>query len=99
HLKKWDTPSGLGWQNQKFSLNAVSPNSFIVEAVPQAWSAGTLGPVTGPAMLIRAGCSDELKEKYAGTLKGVFLMTVPPRDSAVNQFRPTATRYPATALA
>src|SRR5438270_451944 len=57
HLEKWDTPVGLGWQNQKFSLNAVSPNAFIVEAVPQAWSAGTLGPVTGPAMLIQAGCS------------------------------------------
>src|SRR3954470_22958325 len=23
HLEKWDTPAGLGWQNTRFSLNAI----------------------------------------------------------------------------
>ena len=38
HEEKWDTPAGLGWENQKFAMTATSPMPFIVEAVPQAWS-------------------------------------------------------------
>ena len=71
---------GLGWENERFSLMATAPVPFIVEAVPQAWSGSTTAPVTGPAMMIQAGCIDELKEKYAGKLRGAFLMTVPSRD-------------------
>jgi carboxypeptidase Q len=99
HAETWDTPVGLGWQNQKFSFMATSPVPFIVEAVPQAWSGGTTGTAIGKATLVQAGCFDELKEKYSGKLKGAFVMTAPPRDSAVNQFAPTARRYTDSALA
>jgi carboxypeptidase Q len=99
HAETWDAPVGLGWQNQKFSFMATSPVPFIVEAVPQAWSVGTAGTATGPAVLVQAGCTDELREKYAGKLKGAFVMTAAPRDSAVNQFAPTARRYTDSALA
>jgi carboxypeptidase Q len=99
HEEKWNTPVGLGWENEKFSLMATSPVPFIVEAVPQAWSGGTTGTLTGHAMLINAGCSDELKEKYAGKLKGAFLLTAPPIDRPVNSFVATATRYTDSTLA
>jgi hypothetical protein len=99
HAETWDTPAGLGWQNQKFSFMATSPMPFIVEAVPQAWSESTAGTATGKAVLVQAGCFDELKEKYAGKLKGAFVMTAPPRDSTVNAFRATATRLSDSALA
>ncbi len=99
HAETWDTPAGLGWQNQKFSFMATAPVPFIVEAVPQAWSASTVGTATGPAVLVQAGCTDELKEKYAGKLKSAFVMLAPPRDSAVNQFTPTARRLSDSALA
>src|ERR1043166_7409120 len=99
HEEKWDTPAGLGWANERFSLMAVSPVPFIVEAVPQAWSAGTVGAVKGPAIHVQAGCTDELKEKYTGKLKNAFIMTAPSRDSAVNQFAPTARRLADSALA
>lgn len=99
HAETWDTPAGLGWQNEKFSFMATAPVPFIVEAVPQAWSGSTVGTAVGRAMLVQAGCFDELKQKYAGKLKGAFVLTAPPRDSAVNQFAPTARRLTDSALA
>ena len=78
HEEPWNTPVGLGWENQRFSLNATSPVPFIVQAVPQAWSASTKGTVSGPARMIHAGCSDELRAQYAGQLKNAFVMMTPP---------------------
>jgi len=99
HEEKWDTPAGLGWENERFSLMAISPMPFIVQAVPQAWSASTKGTVTGPATLIQAGCSDELVERYAGKLKNAFVLPTAPLNRAVNAFTPTATRLSDSALA
>jgi hypothetical protein len=99
HAESWDTPAGLGWQNQKFSFMATAPVPFIVEAVPQAWSGSTVGTASGKAVMLDAGCFAELKEKYAGKLKGAFVMTTPPRTEPVNAFVPTARRYTDSALA
>jgi carboxypeptidase Q len=93
HEETWNTPAGLGWENEQFSLTAKTPVPFIVEAVPQAWSASTHGTVSGPAVLVTAGCSDELKAQYAGNLRGAFLLTAPPLSRPVNDFTPTARRY------
>jgi carboxypeptidase Q len=98
HEETWNTPVGLGWENERFSFMAISPVPFIVQAVPQAWSGSTVGTVTGPAILVSAGCSDELREKYTGKLKNAFIMTVPPRSLPVNAFAATATRYTDSAL-
>jgi carboxypeptidase Q len=92
HEERWYTPVGLGWENERFSLNAISPMPFIVEAVPQAWSGGTVGPITGPAVLLQAGCTDELKASYAGKLRNAFIMPAPPRSVAVTNFEPVARR-------
>src|ERR1035437_2956185 len=89
HDETWDTPYGLGWENQRFSLMALTPAPFIVQAVPQAWSAGTKGTVAVPAVRITAGCSDELKQLYAGTLRNAFIMTAPALSRVVNQFAAT----------
>jgi len=99
HKEPWYTPRGLGWENERFSMMVTAPMPFIVEAVPRAWSASTKGPVTGPAMLVQAGCTDELKANYAGKLRGVFLMTTPPDDRPVTDFNATATRLSDSALA
>ncbi len=92
HEEKWDTPAGLGWENLKFSMNATSPQAFIVQAVPQAWSASTNGVAKGAAMMIRVGCLDELKEQYTGKLKNAFIMTTPRLNRPVGAFAATATR-------
>jgi carboxypeptidase Q len=99
HEERWDTPPGLGWENERFSLMAISPVPFIVQAVPQAWSASTRGTVSGAAVRITAACSDELKQQYGGKLKDAFILTVPPVDRPVNAFSPTATRYADSTLA
>ncbi|HSQ28849.1 MAG TPA: M20/M25/M40 family metallo-hydrolase [Gemmatimonadaceae bacterium] len=99
HEERWNNPPGLGWQNERFSLMATSPMPFIVEAVPQAWSASTKGTVTGPAALVEAGCSDELRAQYEGKLKGAFVLTAPPLNRPVNAFEPTARRLTDSALA
>jgi carboxypeptidase Q len=99
HDETWDTPAGLGWENERFSLTALTPSRFIVEAVPQAWSASTKGTVTGAALRITSGCSDELKQQYAGKLKNAFIMTAPALSRPVNQFTATATRYADSTLA
>ncbi len=98
HEETWDTPAGLGWENERFSLMATAPVPFIVEAVPQAWSSSTTGTAIGHAVMLSAGCTDELKEKYAGKLKGAFLMTTPALSRPVNAFVATATRYSDSAL-
>ena len=99
HEETWDTPAGIGWQNDKFSLMATSPVSFIVAAVPQAWSVGTRGTVRGPAVQVTAGCLDELKAKYAGKLASTFVMLAPPLNRPVNQFAATASRLSDSTLA
>ncbi|MGH7522702.1 MAG: M28 family peptidase [Gemmatimonadales bacterium] len=93
HEETWDTPAGLGWENERFSMMAISPMPFIVEAVPRAWSASTRGTVTGPAAIVRAGCLDELKADYPGKLKNAFVMAAPPADRPLADFAATAQRY------
>ena len=99
HVEPWDTPVGLGWQNQRFSFMATAPVPFIVEAVPQAWSGSTAGTATGKAMMVEAGCLAELKERYAGKVKGAFILASAPRNEPVNAFAATARRYTDSALA
>jgi hypothetical protein len=98
HEERWGTPAGIGWQNERFSLMARTPVPFIVEAVPQAWSVGTKGTVTGQAVLVHAGCRDELEQQDAGKLKNAFILAAPPLDRPVNAFTATANRYTDSAL-
>jgi carboxypeptidase Q len=99
HEEAWTVPNGLGWENERFSFMATSPVPFIISSVPQAWSASTLGAVSGPAVLIQAACSDELKANYAGKLHGAFILPAAALSRPVNNFAPVATRYTDSALA
>ena len=33
HEEKWDTPVGLGWENETFSMNATAPVPFVYALV------------------------------------------------------------------
>lgn len=98
-LEKWDTPAGIGWANERFSLNAIAPNPFIVEAVPRAWSAGTNGKVTGAAVRVQVDCLAELQQKFDGKLAGKFVLPTAPATTAVTEFTAFATRRADSALA
>ncbi|CAN5915682.1 hypothetical protein BH11GEM1_BH11GEM1_00960 [soil metagenome] len=99
HEERWNSPAGLGWQNDRFAFNATAPVPFIVQSAPQAWSVGTHGTVVGPAMLVRAGCLDELRAQYAGGLRGAFAMVSPALGRPVNAFVATASRLSDSTLA
>lgn len=99
HLEPWNTPLGIGWQNERFSLQAVSPNPFIIHAAPRAWSAGTHGRVTGPALRIEVDCLAELEQRYNGKLMNAFLMFTAPVDRPVTEFTAYASRRSDSALA
>ncbi|HEY3934340.1 MAG TPA: M20/M25/M40 family metallo-hydrolase [Gemmatimonadales bacterium] len=99
HLEPWDTPNGIGWQNQRFSLQAISPNPFIIAAAPRAWSAGTKGAVTGPAVRVEADCMAELEQKYTGKLKNAFVLMTPPVATPLTEFTAYASRRSDSALA
>lgn len=98
HLEPWSTPAGLGWASERFSFQSVAPNPFIIQAVPRAWSASTKGKVTGPAMIVEAGCFAELQQKYAGKLKGAFLMATRADTNPVTEFNGWASRLSDSAL-
>ena len=98
HLENWYVPNALGWANEYFALNAVSPNPFIVAAVPRAWSAGTNGRVTGPAVRVQVGCLAELQQNYAGKLKNAFILPAAAFAGPVNEFLAMATRSSDSAL-
>ena len=99
HEERWNSPAGLGWQNDRFAFNATAPLPFIVQSAPQAWSVGTRGTVVGTAIHVRAGCLDELRAQYAGRLRGAFAMVSPALSRPVTAFVATASRLSDSTLA
>jgi carboxypeptidase Q len=99
HLEKWDTPTGIGWQNERFSLLATAPNPFIVDAVPRAWSASTKGRVSGAPVRVQGECLADIQQKFAGKLNGKFVMPTAPSTVAVTEFNGYARRQSDSALA
>jgi len=71
-----------GWTNEKFYLAAVTPEPFTIVGTPTAWTPGTNGLVRGSAMMVTENTLEELKAKYAGKLRGAWLLRTPPPDVA-----------------
>src|SRR5262245_57775933 len=63
-----------GWTNQKFYMAAVSPQSFPIPGTPTAWTPGTNGLVSGEVVLVTETSQEDL-QKYAGKLKGKWILT------------------------
>lgn len=75
HLESW--PFYTGWRNDRFALQVTGSNPFTVLAAPRAWSPAPLkGLAKGEAMLM---AMDSLADtaKFAGKLKGKFVMLSP----------------------
>ncbi|MEI2720674.1 MAG: M20/M25/M40 family metallo-hydrolase [Gemmatimonadales bacterium] len=95
-LEPWSTPAGLGWENQRFTFVSTAPNFFQVIAAPRAWSAGTKGKVAGGVVIVprdTAMTLDSFKAKYAGKIKGKFMMLAAPNGLPSQKFTPDAVRY------
>jgi len=96
-LEKWTNQSfARGWANDKFYMAAVSPQPFPIPGTPVGWTPGTDGPVRGEVVLVTATTQEDL-QKYAGTLKGKWIMTDAAPDVAAF-WNPLATRDTAEEL-
>lgn len=77
-LEPWG-PFGRGWSNERFTLQALTPQAYPIFAYPQAWSVGTKGPARGEVVMAMIDSAPDL-EKYRGKLRGKFVMTAPARE-------------------
>lgn len=68
HLESWG-PFGRGWTYEESSVRMIRPDSAQLLAIPEAWTPGTKGPVTGSAVHLKASSKEEL-EPYRGKLAG-----------------------------
>ena len=68
-----------GWQNEKFYMAAVSPQQFPIPGTPTGWTPGTNGLVRGDVVLVTEMTQEDL-QKYAGKLKGKWILTQAPPD-------------------
>lgn len=79
HTEAWG-PFGRGWTNERTTLVMTAPQPFQIQAYPKAWTPGTNGEVSGPAVLVSIDSEADF-EKYRGKLKGAFVLQSPPREA------------------
>jgi hypothetical protein len=77
HLETW--PFGRGWQNRRFTANAVTPRAYPLIAYPKAWTPGTNGPVTGEAIIALVNSEKDF-DAWRGKLRGKFVLATAIRD-------------------
>jgi carboxypeptidase Q len=82
-LEPWTENRGFsrGWANEKFYLAAVEPQPFPMYAMSEAWTPGTDGLVSGPAVLV-TGTTEEDLAPFTGQLDGAFVLIQEPVDVA-----------------
>lgn len=90
HLEAWG-PFGLGWSFSRSVVQLKAPRETPLMALPQAWTPGTDGPVTGEVVLINIESKEDL-EKYKGTLAGKVVFLDEPRKYE-HQIESTFERY------
>jgi hypothetical protein len=82
-IEPWTNRNGFdrGWTNDKFYMQATSPERFPIPGTPTAWTPGTNGLVSGEVVLVTATTEGDLAQ-YKGKLKGKWVMTVAAPDVA-----------------
>ena len=76
--EKWG-PFGRGWVNDHTSITMTTPQPFVIQGYPKAWTPGTNGEVTGKAVVVSIDDEQDFA-RYKGTLKGTFVLQSPRRD-------------------
>jgi carboxypeptidase Q len=89
HEEAW--PFGRGWQNQRFTANALTPRAYPLIAYPKAWTPGTSGPVTGEAVIAIINTEKDF-DAFRGKLRGKFVLGTPMRDVPAH-FEAPGSRY------
>ncbi len=72
HVEPWGT-FGRGWAYQLCEVRMTSPDYAQFLALPNAWTPGTNGPVSGEPVHVVANAAEDL-EKYRGKLAGKIVL-------------------------
>jgi carboxypeptidase Q len=96
HLEPWG-PYERGWRGERFGFQAIAPQPFVINAVPAVWSPSTPGKISGPGIRFDVHSLADM-QRYAGKLKGAFLLFDPPQPTPAH-FKPEATRLSEARLA
>jgi carboxypeptidase Q len=91
-----DYEFGRSWELKHFGAHQIQPVYAPLIAYPKSWTPGTDGAVRAEAIRVDIRSEQDL-EKYRGKLKGLFVLTEPPRDIEAS-FKPDARRYTAEDL-
>ncbi|HET7583843.1 MAG TPA: M20/M25/M40 family metallo-hydrolase [Gemmatimonadaceae bacterium] len=86
---------GRGWERVSYSGRMLTPFVQPLHAQPAAWTGSTKGTVTAPAIAVVGGL-DSLS-KYAGKLKGAWVLLEEPRP-VTPEFDPVIRRQPLDSL-
>jgi len=80
-MEPWTDRRGFerGWTNDKFYMQAISPERFSIPGTPTAWTPGTNGLVGGEVALVTGTTIEDLAP-LKGTLRGKWIITQPAPD-------------------
>ncbi|MGI9140270.1 MAG: M28 family metallopeptidase [Gemmatimonadaceae bacterium] len=95
-MEPWGT-FGIGWSNQSLFVRAVEPQAYPIIANVAAWTPSTDGWVRGEAVLVNDITDSSRLAKYAGKLRGKFVLVSDP-PALAPRFNPDARRYSDSAL-
>jgi hypothetical protein len=65
---------GVGWTRGPMTLRMLEPQYREMIGASWGWSPGTRGPVAGNVVLMDARTSDEFEHRYAGKLRGTWVL-------------------------
>jgi len=69
---------GVTWQRGPLTMRLLSPHERTLQAVSWAWAPGTNGPVAGNVMYVDAATHDEYDRRFAGRVRGAWVMLSQP---------------------
>jgi len=69
---------GAAWDNEYFSLHMLAPEYQPLTGFPLAYTSGTKGKVTGPAVIAADIQTKKDLDRYKGKLKGAIILSTPP---------------------
>jgi hypothetical protein len=89
-LESWG-PFGRGWTWEACTVRMTAPSVAQLVAIPEAWTAGTAGPIRGKAARLNIQSADEL-EKRKGQFAGTIVFFGTAREIGLRE-KPDAHRY------
>lgn len=77
--RQWLEPwtFGIAWQRGPMTLRLLRPQERELAGVSWAWSPGTNGPVAGDVVLMDAHDAGDFERRFAGNLRGKWVMMGP----------------------